>query len=434
MIVGITGSSGFIGTALSRAIAARGWTAAALSRAPGVQDLQGCDAVVHLAGESVDGRWTGRKKAEIERSRVEGTRTLVNVIGQLERKPRVLVSASAAGYYGDRGDEPLFEHSAPGGDFLARVCTAWERETAAASGLGVRTVMLRTGIVLGRGGALSKMKTPFAFGVGGPLGNGRQFVPWIHLDDMVAMYVESIENESLRGPVNAVTPDYALSARVSQAIGSAMRRPSLAPAPAFALRAVLGEFAGTVLASQLVIPAKMQAAGFQWMHPHLEEALQSILNPARRVRSVHTFTSEQFVPAPLQTVFEFFSDAGNLEAITPPSLRFSMRSKPDSLAQGSVIEYRLKVHGIPISWKTMISAWDPPYRFADVQLHGPYALWEHEHTFTPAEGGVRIGDRVRFALPFAPFGSLAAPLVRKDIASIFAHRAKVIAARFSAGT
>lgn len=431
MHVAVTGASGFIGSALCSAAAARGWRVTALGRDYNPSLLESLDAVIHLAGESVAGRWTNEKKTQIERSRVEGTRRLVQAIAACERKPRVLVSASAVGYYGDRGDEPLFEESAPGNDFLARVCTGWEREAAAAQALGVRTVMLRTGIVLGaHGGALAQMMKPFRFGAGGPLGSGRQFVAWIDLEDIVALYLFAVENEALRGPVNAVTPDYATNARLAQAMGSAMRRPALAPAPGIALRALLGEFAGTLLGSQLVIPDVAQNAGFRWRRPRLEDALQSILDPSRETALLRTFTASQIVAAPLERVFAFFSDAANLQAITPPSLSFRMKRAPERLSAGSVIDYSLRVHGIPFKWKTLIARWEPQRRFVDVQLRGPYALWEHEHTFEEVAGGVRIADRVTYALPFAPFGAAAGSFVRNDVERIFQFRSRIIAERF----
>lgn len=279
--IGVTGASGFIGRALRKECGRRGLAASALGRVPGPQSVEPCDAIVHLAGESVAGRWTRAKKAEIEHSRVRGTRALVDAIAAASCKPRVLVSASAVGYYGDRGEESLEEPSAPGNDFLAGVCVAWEREALRAEQFGVRVVTMRTGIVFGAGGgALPKMVLPFRFFAGGPIGRGRQYVPWIHLDDIVALYLRAIDDETFRGPVNAVAPDYATNARLAKAIGAAMHRPSFLPAPAFALRVALGEFSETLLGGQRVVPAAAQARGFIWRHPLLEPALQAILGGA----------------------------------------------------------------------------------------------------------------------------------------------------------
>lgn len=433
MRIGITGASGLIGRALSEALRKSGWVPVQLRRRPDARELESLDAVAHLAGESIDGRWTEAKRAEIRRSRVDGTHSLVEALSACRQMPRVFVSASAVGYYGDRRDEPLTESSPPGNDFLATVCQNWENEALAAQSLGVRTVVLRTGIVLARdGGALSKMARPFAFGAGGPLGSGRQFVPWIALDDIVGLYLFAIENEALSGPVNAVSPDIATNARFAQAIGVARHRPALVPAPAFALRLMLGEFAGTILASQLVLPSVASSAGYVWREKRLETALQRIFNPHASVPPalLRAFSTQQFVPLPVDDVFAFFSNPRNLEAITPRALRFSITSGGDAIREGSVIDYHLRLHRMPLSWKTLIVKWNPPHNFVDVQLRGPYALWEHEHTFMEIPGGTVIGDDVTYALPLAPFSAIVQPLVRRDVEQIFRYRHEQIARRF----
>lgn len=394
--------------------------------------FEGANAVIHLAGETVAGRWTAEKKRAIYDSRIAGTRSVVASIAHCTAKPAVLLSASASGYYGWRGDEALFESSAPGTDFLSGVCVDWEREAMQARSLGVRVACLRTGIVLGRGGALSQMLPIFRLGAGGPFGGGRQFVPWIHLDDLAGLYIFALEN-ALDGPVNAVTPDYATSARFSQAAGAAVRRPALAPAPALALRAVLGEFAGTLLASQLILPAAAQDAGFSWRYALLESALADAAGAGvTGAPNVRRFACEQIVEAPLDDVFAFFSQARNLEAITPELLQFTISKAPPGMDRGAQIEYNLRVRGVKVGWKTMIARWNPPHAFVDVQLHGPYALWQHTHSFTPVGGGVRLNDEVLYALPLAPLSRPAESFVRRDVEQIFAHRRKVIAERFGA--
>ncbi len=292
----VTGARGFVGRVLVKALRARGARVIALSRAPdasfapevvtrrfdpnGDPDpaaFAGTDAVVHLAGESVAGRWTAEKRRRIADSRIVGTRTVVASLEGMVQRPAVMVSASASGYYGDRGDEPLVETSVPGTDFLARVCVGWELAAARCEALGVRSARLRTGIVLGDGGALAQMALPFKLGIGGPLGSGRQYVPWIAVEDLAELYCFAIENAVVHGAVNAVTPDYATNARFAHALGSALRRPSSLPAPAFALRIVLGGFAQSVLASQRMVPAVAQANGFNWTHPQLESEITRIL-------------------------------------------------------------------------------------------------------------------------------------------------------------
>jgi uncharacterized protein (TIGR01777 family) len=429
MLLGVTGASGFVGSAIRRIAGSRGWTFRPLPRDTRAADLDGLDAVVHLAGEPIDGRWTTGKKRAIEMSRVDGTRRLVAAISEAARRPAVLVGASAVGWYGNRGLEPLTESATPGEGFLANVCRDWEAATLQVRALGVRAVVLRTGIALGDGGALAKMVLPFRFLAGGPLGNGLQFVPWIHVDDLAQMYLTAIERD-WSGAYNAVAPDYATSARLAQAIGAALSRPAFAYAPGFALRLVLGEFASTLLASQLVLPARAEEAGFVWNHPRLENAVQSILAPSRTTTLIRTLRREQRIAAPLEDVFEFFAQANNLEAITPPSLRFSLRSPASEMRAGARIGYRLRLHGIPFGWQTLISRWKPPQSFVDVQLRGPYALWEHHHAFESLGAETVMRDRIDYALPLYPLSDFAQNAVRRDVEKIFDYRARVIRERF----
>jgi uncharacterized protein (TIGR01777 family) len=238
------------------------------------------DAVFHLAGESVaQGRWTADKKARIRDSRVVGTQNLVAAIRQLARSPRALVSASAVGYYGDRGDEILDETAVPGGDFLAEVSVAWEREAQAAADAGIRVVNPRIGIVLSRdGGALPMMLTPFRLGLGSPLGSGRQWMPWIHIDDLIGLLLLAAERDDLQGPLNATAPNPATNRDFTRALGRAVHRPTFLPAiPGAVLRLGLGQFAGVLLASTRAVPRRAQAAGYTFEHPHLEEALLSLV-------------------------------------------------------------------------------------------------------------------------------------------------------------
>ena len=247
--------------------------------------FEGIDAVFHLAGESVaQGRWTADKKARIRDSRVDGTRNLVSALRALARPPRVLVSASAVGYYGDRGDEILDETAAPGSDFLAEVCVAWEGESQLAAQAGIRVVTVRIGIVLSQdGGALPKMLTPFRLGLGSPLGSGRQWMPWIHIDDLVSLLLLAAEREDIEGPLNATAPNPATNRDFTKALGRAVRRPTFLPAvPAAVLRWSVGEFADVLLASTRAVPHRLPEAGYTFAHPHLEEALRSLLTDSER--------------------------------------------------------------------------------------------------------------------------------------------------------
>ena len=249
---------------------------------PPPEAFEGVDAVFHLAGESVaERRWSVAQKVRIRDSRVLGTRALVQGIRQATVKPQVLVSASAVGYYGDRGDEELTESASPAHDFLADVCVAWEKEAFAAEELGLRVVTARTGIVLGAGGgALAKMLTPFKLGAGGPLGSGRQWMPWVHVTDLARLYVHAAEHASIRGPMNAVAPHPVRNSEFTRALGRQLHRPAFMPAPYLGLRLLFGEFAQVLFASQRVIPKAALESGFEFQFPDIVGALREILGPA----------------------------------------------------------------------------------------------------------------------------------------------------------
>jgi uncharacterized protein (TIGR01777 family) len=250
---------------------------------PPPEAFEGIDVVYHLAGESVAGaRWTTAQKARIRDSRVVGTRHLVQGIAQAATKPATLVSASAVGYYGSRGDEELTESASPADDFLARVCVEWEQEAMAADRLGVRVVTARTGIVLGSGsgGALAKMLTPFKLGAGGPLGNGRQWMPWIHVADLARLYVHAADHGEIRGPMNSVAPNPVRNSEFTKALGRQLHRPAFMPAPYLGLRLVFGEFAQVLFASQRVIPRVALDTGFTFQFPDITSALREILAAA----------------------------------------------------------------------------------------------------------------------------------------------------------
>jgi uncharacterized protein (TIGR01777 family) len=274
MNIAITGASGFIGRHLMKSLAQAGHSPHALSRhAPPVES----DVVIHLAGEPVAQRWTAEAKQRIRESRIAGTRDLVDALGRLPRRPEALICASAIGYYGSRGDEILTESSAPGNGFLPEVCKAWEKEAQAAESFGIRVVRVRTGLVLAAaGGALQRMLPPFRMGVGGRLGSGRQWMSWIHLEDLTAMFQFTVESQ-VRGPLNGVAPQPATNSEFTRELARRLRRPAVFPVPEFALRLLFGEMADVLLASQRVVPAAAQAAGFRFRFPQLPPALADLL-------------------------------------------------------------------------------------------------------------------------------------------------------------
>jgi uncharacterized protein (TIGR01777 family) len=297
MRVLMTGATGFIGSALVRRLASTGHEVIGLTRdpiqasqrvpaveafhawdpenEPAIDLLASADAVVNLAGESVAGRWTQSKKARIYQSRIVGTRNLVSAMGKAGG-PKVLVNASAVGFYGDRGDERLAETAGIGSGFLADVCRDWEAEALEGANAS-RVVVMRTGIVLGKeGGALKTMLPLFRFGLGGPLGNGKQWWPWVHIDDVVSAFTAAVE-QPFNGIYNLAAPAPARQREFAGMLGRVLHRPAFLPVPGFALRLVQGEFADEVLFSKRVIPARLESEGFRFQHADLDRALSAIL-------------------------------------------------------------------------------------------------------------------------------------------------------------
>jgi uncharacterized protein (TIGR01777 family) len=241
--------------------------------------VSGFDAVIHLAGESIVGRWSAAKKARIRESRVIGTRNLAEALAQAKEKPQVLICSSAIGYYGDRGDEILHEESAPGKGFLADVCQEWEAATQAAADAGIRTVRMRTGVVLSpKGGALGKMLTPFKLGIGGRIGDGRQWMSWIDIQDMVGAIHHILKSDLVRGPVNMVAPKPVTNAEFTQTLAGALGRPAIFPVPAFAVKLAFGEMGETVLlGSQRVEPTHLVSTGYPFRVRTLRASLEHIV-------------------------------------------------------------------------------------------------------------------------------------------------------------
>jgi uncharacterized protein len=298
--VTVTGATGMIGRALVRELLGRGDEVTALGRdsararavlpagveavawpdpkgAPAPPEgLRGRDAVVHLAGERLDQRWSAPVRREVRDSRVLGTRNLVAALRELEERPGTLVSQSAVGYYGPHGDERVDEKAPAGDDFLARVCREWEAESVRAEELGIRVVQTRTGVVLSAsGGALRRMLPPFRLGVGGPVAGGRQYVAWVHLDDVVGAMLLCLDDPRVHGPVNVTAPEPATNRELASALGRVLRRPAVVPVPAPALRLLYGEMATTVTTGARVVPSGLRELGYRFRRPELEEALRA---------------------------------------------------------------------------------------------------------------------------------------------------------------
>jgi len=296
----VTGATGLIGRSLCGRLTDDGHTVIGVSRSsrkpPGLavaevlqwdpqtgpitsSALDGVDAVVNLAGEPIDSRrWSEQQKKLIRDSRIVTTRNLVETLRSIDRKPEVLVSSSAVGFYGDRGDEQLDETSTPGGGFMSEICREWEREAERVTERGIRVVEVRTGVVLSReGGALQKMLTPFKFGIGGPLGNGKQWFPWIHINDIVGIYHHAIATSALHGPVNGAAPEPVTNKEFTRELARALHRPAFLPVPEAALRVLVGEMADVLFGSQRVLPRVALESGYRFQYPSLTEALSDLL-------------------------------------------------------------------------------------------------------------------------------------------------------------
>ncbi len=295
MKITVTGASGFIGRQLLLKLSAAGHQLHALGRRPvegaaafslwdaiegepPVESLASADAIVHLGGEPVAQRWTPEAKRRIRESRVAGTRHLVQALSKLSHPPGVLISASAVGIYGSRGDAVLTEHSKPGEGFLAQLTCDWEHEAEIADALGIRVVAIRTGMVLGHGGAVAKMLPAFKAGIGGRLGSGRQWVSWIHVEDLVDLIIHALGSSLARGPLNGSAPNPVRNDEFTRELARALHRPAILPVPTFALHMLFGEMAEMVLASQRVLPQKTESTGFHFRFPKLGDALAAILS------------------------------------------------------------------------------------------------------------------------------------------------------------
>jgi uncharacterized protein len=290
----VSGASGLIGSALLPALQSNGYEVTRLVRgaASGKSDIawdpsrplaaesgSGFDAVIHLAGESIVGRWTEAKKLRVRESRAQGTRNLAEALAAASQRPRVFISASAIGYYGDRGDETLREESSSGSGFLPEVCRAWEAAAEPATKAGIRTAQVRFGVVLSElGGALRKMLPPFRMGLGGNMGSGRQWMSWIDINDVVGAIQHAMKTDALRGPVNVVGPNPVRNSEFTKTLASVLSRPAMFPMPAFAARLVFGQMADELLlASQQVEPAKLLSTGYVFRKPELRSAFENIL-------------------------------------------------------------------------------------------------------------------------------------------------------------
>lgn len=387
------------------------------------EDPGAIDAIVNLAGSPVaESRWTEEIKKSLFDSRVLGTRLLVQLATL--KGIKVFVNASAIGFYGNRGEEWLEESSKSGDDFLSTVCKAWESELFE-SKFPARKCAIRIGVVLARhGGALDRMLPIFLNGGGGPLGNGRQFMSWIHIEDIVNIFCDAVENQKYQGVINAVAPEPVTNRVFTQELARTLEIPAIIPAPTLAIQAVFGEMANVVLGSQRVRSKKLQDLGYDFRFSNLKEALEDVAGVLKG--GVRVIETSQYLDHPLEQVWPFFSSEKNLEDITPETLKFHVVGMSTPVIQkGTLIDYKLKIHGVPSGWQTEIKEWDPPHQFVDFQKKGPYSLWHHRHKFESLGRGTLMTDQVRYKLPLGILGRMVAgALVSKDVNSIFDFRMK----------
>ncbi|MCX5741318.1 MAG: TIGR01777 family oxidoreductase [Proteobacteria bacterium] len=486
MRVVVTGATGFIGRALTLRLARDGHHVTAWVRDPDrarrvlgpdcdvirtddpdalKRAVAAADAVVNLAGEPIvggilRGRWTRRRKATLIESRLGPTRAVVAAIRAAAATGRAptLISASAVGWYGTRGDELLPETAAHGQGFAAELCRSWE-EVALNARAVTRVVVVRIGVVLGReGGALAKLVPLTKWMLGGPIAGGVQWMPWIHVDDLVDGLVHAMVTPTLAGPVNLVAPAPVRQRAFAQAIGRAVGRPAIAPAPGFALRLLLGEAATVLTASQRAVSEALLASGFVFRYPELDAALQDLTASTgiamRRLRADEAPTSSYVlarkpryvlvarseIAAPLARVFAFFASAENLQLLTPPGMAFVIETPtPIAMAKDAVIDYRLRILGVPARWRTVIEQWTTPSdarddvdaMFVDAQHRGPYRAWWHEHRFHQDGDRTVMEDRIYYAPPLGVLGAIANKLVvAGQLRRIFGYRAAMIRQRF----
>jgi len=397
--------------------------------------LQSMDGVINLMGESIaSGRWSTIKKQTFYHSRVGSTTELFEALERADAKLKVWVNASAIGVYGAHADNVYDETSPAGNDYLASLVQAWEKtvfNTAYGPNPNLRRVVMRIGIVLStQGGALQKMLPAFENHLGGSLSNGRQWFSWIHIDDVVNCFVEAVENANMHGAYNAVAPESATNKSFTQTMGRVLKKITPFPVPAPLLKLALGEMSTLLLEGHCVVPKRLQTMNFKFQYSRLEDALKHLLQ--HHDEGIHRFEALQWLPHSVETIFKFFSNPNNLEDITPELLCFKVKSmSTDTIEKGTLLDYQLKIHGIPKKWKTLIESWDPPHGFVDTQLEGPYQLWHHTHTFTALRGGTLMKDVVLYKIPFGILGRLAEMLfVKRDLESVFSYRRNIIQQRY----
>lgn len=445
----LTGATGFIGRELGKALVREGYQVVVLARNPERAGLElpfpckvypwsseddhfpndalaGVDAVIHIAGESIFGRWTKARREKIINSRVDGTKKIKAAIDKnTNHAVRAFIATSAVGYYGDRQDEILNENSKPGEGFLSRVCQEWEASIFENSSVKYRKVAIRVGMVLGaKGGALKNLIPLFQKGMGGTLGRGDQWMSWIHIDDLTQLFLFLLSHENLSGVFNGVAPEPVTNKVFTQNLAEAVTKLALFSVPALALKIAMGEMSSLVLYGQRVTEDKIHRLGFHFKYPEFRKAIFQICTYSQDGNE--EFFSEQWIPHAPEKVFEFFKDEKNLEKLMPPSLGVQVNGKTTGkFEEGTLVNLKMKVHGISQNWQSQIVEWNPPKRFIDQQTKGPFKKWRHSHSLEMLGDGTHVTDHVVFQLPAGILGAvLGGWKVHQDLTKMFKYRAK----------
>ncbi len=439
----LTGATGFIGCQVGKALVKDGHEVVAMVRDPARVDLPfpaeivswsapqipKVEAVIHLAGESIAGaRWSESRKKEILNSRADTTKQLIDLLRKSEVRPLSVICASAVGYYGNRGDEWLSEDSAKGNGFLAEVCESWETATDAFSSVSDRLVQLRIGIVLERfGGALAEILPIFKRGLGGTLGSGKQWMSWIHLEDLVGLMLFALKDTRVTGKWNAVAPQPVTNKDFTRILAATLKCKSFFPVPALGLKLALGEMSDLLLASQRV-KEKFSSAGYLFRYSSLDAALLAICKHVERCRGLltHEHRAETWIDVEPAKVFQFFSDTKNLERVTPPEYELKVISQSTvKPKEGTTFEYTMRCKNIQVSCKSHILEWIENVKMVSTHEKGPYAFWFHSLQFERMANGTLLIEKVIYRWKYGILGELfCQTALKKNLTEIFRYRMK----------
>ena len=440
----LIGGSGFIGSEIGEYFSNLGWILYNFTRKSKIgtysypckeilwdgrkidpKDLEDSTCIINLSGENIaKNSWTKENKEIIKNSRVNSTKALAQAIEEMKNPPKIVLQSSAIGFYGMKTREiECNEHSTPGVDFLSKLAHSWEN-SAKSIEKKTRLVTMRIGVVLGwGGGAFPKLYDIYASALGAKIGSGSQWMNWIHIDDLIRFIEYSIENNNVKGPYNLVAPGNITNKEFHQIMSRNSKSFNLMTTPKLFLSLAMGEKSTLISKAPKVVSTRLKDFN-QFKYPFFLNALENLLSK-KKFKDLFYISFKQWVPQKIERVWDFVSKAENLEKITPPWLNFKIDTmSDDKIKKGTKINYSLKLHGIPIKWRSNISTWKPKSEFVDHQEKGPYKVWYHRHLFKEIQDGTLIEDRIDYTLPFFPFGQAAFPFVKNDLIKIFEYRKK----------